>query len=97
MATYFSPTGNPEVWDERPEGYLTPEEWDAAHPAPPPTPEEILASRRAEIQGRLDALDREYLTPRTLAEAAAGGSFALVRIQAHADAAAPLRAELKGL
>lgn len=29
MPTYYSPSGNPEVWNEKPAGYLTPEEWDA--------------------------------------------------------------------
>ena len=38
MATYFSPAGNPEVWDEKPEGYFTPEQWAAAHPQPEPEP-----------------------------------------------------------
>ena len=39
MPTYYSPKGNVEVWEERPEGYLTPEEWAEAHPAPePPSP-----------------------------------------------------------
>jgi len=41
MPTYFSPTGNPEVWDEKPEGYYTPEEWSELHPAPEPTLEEV--------------------------------------------------------
>ena len=31
--TYYSPTGNPEVWDERPEGYASVEEWEAARAA----------------------------------------------------------------
>ena len=36
MPTFFSPDGNPEIWDECPDGYLSPEEWAAAHPAPEP-------------------------------------------------------------
>jgi hypothetical protein len=45
MPTFFSPDGNPEVWEEMPEGYFTEEAWHTAHPPPeppeppPPTPE----------------------------------------------------------
>lgn len=38
MPIFFSPKGNPEVWPDKPSGYLTPEEWAAAHPAPEPEP-----------------------------------------------------------
>ena len=31
--TYYSPFGNPEIWEEKPEGYITQEEWDAARAA----------------------------------------------------------------
>ena len=58
MHTYFSPDGNPEVWAEKPTGYFSVEEWQAAHPAPapePPTPEEQLAAFTAAIQGHLDS------------------------------------------
>lgn len=30
--TFFSPSGNPEVWPERPAGYLTADEWFTLHP-----------------------------------------------------------------
>jgi hypothetical protein len=46
MGRYYSPTGNIEVWDEKPQGYYTVEEWEELHPAPPlpePTKEEKLA------------------------------------------------------
>lgn len=49
MATYFSPTGNPEIWDEKPEGYYTPEEWMALHPAPKPTLEEVRENKMTEM------------------------------------------------
>jgi hypothetical protein len=39
MPTFYSSTGNPEVWAEKPDGYFTPEEWTAAHPPPDPEPE----------------------------------------------------------
>ena len=32
MAVYVSPTGNPEVWDSRPENYMTIEEWNKKNP-----------------------------------------------------------------
>ena len=69
MATYYSPNGNPEVWAEKPAGYFTPEEWDAAHPAPepiPPTDEELAAQVRAERNSKLAETDYLMLTDSTL-------------------------------
>ena len=62
---YYSPDGNPEIWETKPTGYFTPQEWQAAHPAPepePPTPEEQLAAFTAAIQAHLDrfAQTRNY-------------------------------------
>lgn len=34
MATFISPDGNPEVWEEKPEGYFTQDEWIKLHPLP---------------------------------------------------------------
>ena len=50
MATYYNPNGNPEVWDTKPEGYFTPEEWAELHPPVPyvPTKEEQLAALDAQ-------------------------------------------------
>lgn len=49
---YYSPSGNPEVWDKKPEGYFTEEEWQEAHPAPePPEPTK---------EEKLQALDSQY-------------------------------------
>lgn len=50
MATFFSPEGNPEVWNVKPEGYYTPEEWAALHPPPEPTLEELRESKLSEMQ-----------------------------------------------
>lgn len=58
--TYYSPSGNPEVWEERPKGYFTTEEWQAAHPAqeaPAPTVPELFISLRAERDRRIAATD----------------------------------------
>ena len=51
MAKYYSPDGNIEVWDTKPEGYYTVEEWQKLHPPviPEPTTDE-----------KLDALDAQY-------------------------------------
>lgn len=52
MAKYYSPTGNIEVWDEKPQGYYTLEEWQELHPAPlPPEPTK---------EEKLAALDSQY-------------------------------------
>lgn len=50
MPTFYSPEGNPEIWSKRPAGYLTPEEWSAAHPAPEPVPEplDVIKARKLE-------------------------------------------------
>ena len=65
--TFYSPDGNPEIWASKPRGYFTPEEWQAAHPAPAPapytpTPEEQQAAFAAAIQAHLDnfAKTRNY-------------------------------------
>jgi hypothetical protein len=61
MATFYSPNGNPEVWDEKPEGYFTPEEWEAMHPSPPPPPPTAKEQQRMiedAIQARLDEFAR---------------------------------------
>lgn len=49
MATFYSPSGNAEVWASKPDGYLTPEEWAALHPPPEPTFEELKAAKYDEI------------------------------------------------
>lgn len=53
MSTYFSPDGNPEVWDEKPDGYFLPEEWAELHPAPEPEPPSIDEAKAA----KKDAID----------------------------------------
>jgi hypothetical protein len=60
VAVFFSPGGNPEIWDEKPDGYFTPSEWWAAHPPviPEPDPEAERLARIAEIKAELDSLDR---------------------------------------
>jgi hypothetical protein len=49
---YYSPSGNLEVWDTKPDGYYTEEEWAELHPAPP-APEPT-------VEEKLEALDADY-------------------------------------
>lgn len=61
---YYSPDGNLEVWDTKPEGYFTIEEWQEAHPAPPPrepTTEEKIQALDAQYQQDKDQLMQAYL------------------------------------
>jgi hypothetical protein len=76
MPTYFSPTGNPEAWEEKPSGYFTPEEWAHTHPVPQPTPEELAEAakqrRLSEIAARLAEIDLASVRPlRTIAQGVA--------------------------
>jgi len=64
MAKYYSPTGNPEVWDSKPDGYYTEEEWQEMHPYIPPVPsrEEQLAALTAEYRQEKANLCEAYTT-----------------------------------
>lgn len=55
--TYYSPFGNPEIWEEKPEGYITQEEWDAARAAEEAAAE---AERLAEYNKPENARIRKY-------------------------------------
>ncbi|WP_448338833.1 phage tail assembly chaperone [Desulfovibrio piger] len=60
MPVFYSPKGNPEIWAQKPDGYFTPEEWAAAHPAPapvPPTEAELFQRLRTDRDRRLAATD----------------------------------------
>lgn len=53
MPKYYSPTGNFEVWEAKPTGYYTEEEWAELHPTPPvpkPTKEEKIALLDAQYE-----------------------------------------------
>lgn len=65
MGKYYSPSGNYEVWAEKPEGYYTIEEWAEMHPTPPPpesTTEEKLAELDAQYNAEISRLGNEYNT-----------------------------------
>jgi hypothetical protein len=60
---YYSPGGNLEVWDKKPEGYFTEEEWQELHPAPPapePTTDEKIAALDADYNRQKQDLINEY-------------------------------------
>lgn len=59
---YYSPTGNFEVWDEKPAGYFTEEEWAALHPPTPyvPSKEEKLAALDAQYQTDVEELAKYF-------------------------------------
>ena len=51
MSSFYSPTGNLEIWQEKPDGYFTTEEWAELHPAPTAyiSLEELKEAKKAEI------------------------------------------------
>lgn len=63
MGRYYSPNGNFEVWDIKPNGYYTYAEWKELHPEPihVPTKAEKLASLEAEYTSEKSKLT-EYFT-----------------------------------
>lgn len=64
MAKYYSPEGNIEVWDTKPDGYFTPEEWAELHPPVPyvPTKEEQILALTAEYRQEKANLCAAYTT-----------------------------------
>ena len=107
MPTYYSHSGNPEVWEEgkQPAGYVTPEEWRVAHPAPepePPTAEEQAAMRRQAILSELDRIDRaSSRSLRAIITAQAAGrepdAADTAMLETYEAEAVALRDELKAL
>lgn len=64
MPKYYSPSGNIEVWDEKPSGYYTEEEWAELHPPTPyePTIEEQLAALDSQYNADKEELLTAYQT-----------------------------------
>lgn len=64
MGKYYSPSGNYEVWDEKPDGYYTEAEWKELHPEPihVPTKAEKLAQLEAEYLGEKAKLEGYFTT-----------------------------------
>jgi hypothetical protein len=63
MGKYYSPNGNFEVWETKPDGYYTEDEWKELHPEPIhiPTKAEKLANLEAEYTSEKNKLT-EYFT-----------------------------------
>ena len=66
MPKYYSPEGNLEVWEQKPEGYYTEEEWQELHPAPAP-PEPTTEEKLAELDARYNTKKTEYVNAYTAA------------------------------
>jgi hypothetical protein len=63
MGRFYSPEGNYEVWDEKPDGHYTLEEWKALHPdpePPKPTVEEKLAQLESDYRNQKQELINQY-------------------------------------
>lgn len=51
MPVFYSPNGNPEIWETMPKGYCTLEEWEAKQPLEPIDHEQELAmAKKAKLQ-----------------------------------------------
>lgn len=104
MSVYYSPHGNPEIWDKKPKNYLTLEEWAALNPPPAPlplTPAEQAQARTLEIKMELANLDQAAARPaqEILDESTSQDdlAFAKKRLADINRRKAELRAELAGL
>ena len=65
MPKYYSPQGNPEVWDDDkvPAGYVTEEVWNKQHPyVDPRTLEELKEDKHMELKGIRDSKEVEPIT-----------------------------------
>jgi hypothetical protein len=60
MAKYYSPQGNIEVWEDKPEGYYTVEEWAELHPTPEP-PEPTKKEKLAALDSQYEADKAEIM------------------------------------
>ena len=61
---FYSPTGNPELWETKPDGYFaTIEEFEVANPPATPSEQELKAVRIQEIHSQLDEIDTKSVRP----------------------------------
>jgi hypothetical protein len=63
MPKFYNPKGNFEVWETKPDGYYTEQEWQELHPTPPPpepTKEEKLAALDAQYDSDKATLVAQY-------------------------------------
>ena len=93
---FYSSEGNPEVWETKPDGYFTEEEWKAAHPEPP-IQEELNAARRAGIISRLAVIDQESIRPLRALAKGTTMDYDREKLVALESEAVKLREELEAL
>ena len=85
MPKYYSPEGNIEVWEQKPNGYYTVEEWQELHPAPaPPEPT---------TEEKIEALDHQYNSDKAILMA----QYTEADIDGDEDLKATIKAELVAL
>lgn len=78
MSIFYSPTGNAEVWNKKPDGYYTPEEWATEHPAPVPSFDELKTAKYDEISAARYAAETGGCTVDGVTIATDRGSQALL-------------------
>jgi hypothetical protein len=64
MGRFYSPEGNYEIWDKKPAGYYTLEEWKQLHPDPEP-PEPTVEEKLAALDAQYNADKAELVTQYT--------------------------------
>lgn len=55
MPVFYSPSGNPEIWENKPDGYCTPKEWEANSPTESVVSEISLGQAKASKLLQIDA------------------------------------------
>ena len=79
MPVYYSPDGNAEMWDEKPDGYMTEDEWEKHNT---PTEEEMAAQALAEARAQSSTI----LIARMQADMVQTGAFAAAEFATFARA-----------
>nr|DAF73361.1 MAG TPA: hypothetical protein [Caudoviricetes sp.] len=79
MPVYYNPTGNPEMWDNKPDNYYTEEEWADLTA---PTEEELAAQALAEARAQSSTI----LMARMQADMVQTGAFAAAEFATFAKA-----------
>lgn len=49
MPTFYSPNGNPEIWENKPDGYFSVEEWETTHTTPVLSLAELRENKMTEL------------------------------------------------
>ena len=94
MSVFVSPSGNYEVWDVKPNGYVSVQEWEIENPPPAPSQEELTQQRIKEIQSLLTANDLASVRPLRAKLAGTATEADDARLAELEEQAQALRAEL---